>query len=161
MCPCFDAAWITPHDPLSYVYIYPSTHTDDLDKDGVHLLQQCIDIGERNRIKWLSLPDPLARYVSVEGDHHKDHKVLTSHHNGLSCKGRGWIRRYLECTHTCLVYALYLYGCMSIEKGYVHMNAYKMSTLTCVYAVISIHKTKWISGGWEQKSVRSSTIALL
>ena len=37
---------------------------------GIPLLQQSIDVGERSRIKWLSLPDPLNRYMFTEGDLH-------------------------------------------------------------------------------------------
>ena len=124
LCPCLHAGRDTPHDALSH----SSTHADNLDKDGILLLQQSIDMGERNRIKWLTLPDPLARYVCVEGDHHKDRKVTTSHHNGLSCRGGSGFSA-VSNARVRLVYYLHMLMCV---RGYGYMDAYKRSTRACV-----------------------------
>ena len=59
------------------------------DKHGILLLQQSIDMGERSRIKWLSLPPLLARYQQVEGSnpHHETGQDNAQNINGLSSGG--------------------------------------------------------------------------
>lgn len=89
----------TETDVLGFMYEPPPY----LNKRGISLLQRSIETAERSRIKWLSLPNVLNRYMFTEHDPHSERDQKSE----------------------------------SDRK-----------------AVMSVHNQKWISGGWDQISIK-------